>query len=1657
MSSADTSAGLSIPGSSGLIAAARDGVREVVARSVSGHSGRRWVVPLAAAAAVAAAACAPIAWPLLAGGALVGPAALTALFGQVGGMGSGLLSEAVIRAWDRLQDREHGGVEQSEFRDALAAELKEALTSSSPTAAGLRAELAGVLHGVDAVRVALTTTVETTVRESGDQVRAVLIRGLRDLGTRFTEFGWLLEEVNDQIARIAESQAELAAGSRAMLEAQQQTLMQLTILLQQTRSARTRDSDPDGTPKITSASMDEERAATLDADNVPVSLECPYPGLASFEPRDASRFFGRQQLTAVLLTRLAEQLTNPGLLMVLGPSGSGKSSLLRAGLLPTIAAGGLPARESSSWPRDLMTPGRRPLLELATRVAALACMPAGRLNADLHTDPARITAAIRQALFVQAQRRAQFNRSGQEAAAPVIDAGTASDDVDRLAYTANPVPSASADASHGPGIVSPRLVLIVDQFEEVFTQCTDEREREAFVHALCAAAGATDSVGPPFDSDGKARGAVDSRDAPALVIIGLRADFYARSAAYPDLVPYLQDRQVLVGPMDQAGLRAAIEGPAASAGLVVDAGLVEVLLADLGVHPRPVGLSADTPDRQIPEVASAEVATGSSYEVGRLPLLAYALQQTWQYRESRRLTVAAYRATGGIDQAVARAADAIYEGLNSDGKQIARRLLLRLVNLGEGTADTRRRATVAELTGGTSEPVARKVLGDLIQARLLTTDTATDGADTVEISHEALLSAWPKLHKWLNQDRAGQRIRRDLTDAAHAWQAQGRDPSLLFSGTRLTVAREWATSHGEELNRGERAFLTACQRRKRRATRLRRTAAAALVILTVLSVGAAVLAVQQNRQAHSERDQAIANELTAEVGQLQNTDPSLAAQLDLVARRLLPTADNTSQILGTTNTPLSDQLAGPTGPVTGVAFSPSGRTLAIASDDGTVRLRNVIDPTHPAAIGKPLDGRDGKATSLAFSRDGNTLAVASSNGSVLLWNVTNPARPALLGKPLTGPGRYVSSVAFSPDGHVLAAGSYNNTIWLWNVTSPARPAALGHPLKGATGSILSLAFSPDGKTLAAGNYGDTVWLWNVTDPARATPVGQPLKNSGNPAWAIAFSPDGVLAVSNGDTFSQWNVTDPKHAIPEGFSLSGGADNTVLSMAFSPNGNILAVASGDDTIRLWNVANPVLATLVGQPLTGHSGPVYSVAFSPDGYTLASGSGDDTARLWNLPSTILTGHTSTVGSVAFSRDGSMLATGSNDDTIQLWDVTNPAYPAALGQPLFGANGSIASVAFSPDGRTLAAGGSDDTIRLWDLTNRAHPTSLGQPLTGPTNSIRAVAFSPDGRTLAAGSNDWTTRLWNVTNPAHPAPLGQPLYGHTNYVLSVAFSPNGRILATASSDDTILLWNVTNPAHPTPLGRPLSGPTNSIFGVTFSQDGRTLAAGSSDDKIWLWSITNPAHATPIGQPITDASPVDSIAFQPGTDFLATGNGDGTTQLWNLNVDQAINRICATTGDDLTRQQWATYVRQLPYAPPCSRQASQTSLAPISNTTSPTQARTSDKASILAGTWNGVYYCTQGETGLRLVIRADANGELNATFNGYPLTSNPGVPVGSFAMTGSYSAGRFVLMPDYWINRPLGYFMVGLTGELAAKNRDMISGGMTGASGCTTFSLQKS
>ncbi|MBV9728842.1 MAG: hypothetical protein JO309_05440, partial [Pseudonocardiales bacterium] len=1093
--------------------------------------------------------------------------------------------------------------------------------------------------------------------------------------------------------------------------------------------------------------------------------ECPYPGLASFGREQARWFFGRDQLTAELTARLDARLATGGIQVVVAPSGAGKSSLLHAGLLPQLDNGVLPG--SSRWPRVVFTPTVEPLAALAIQIASL-----------IGADPATVA----EKLAVGSHRVGTLLRG--------------------------------CIAGEGSGA---RVVVVVDQFEELFTLCTDDQQRRAFIDVLSELA--------------SSRSDTEGQQPVGLVVVSVRADFYAACANYPRLRTALQDNPVVVGPMSDTELRAAILYPAQDVGLDVETGLVELLLRDLGDTATPAG------ERGM-----------ASYDAGRLPLLAHALRATWQQRHGHILTVDGYRTTGGIHRAVATTAEGVFTGLDPAGQHAARILFLRLIKIGDGTEDTRRRLARADLLRGLDPGSVVPVVDAFTRGRLLTQEQ-----DTVEITHEALVRAWPRLRQWIDSDRAGNLIRQELDEATAVWTRDGRDTAGLYRGSRLEAARIWATSHAHEgdLSPTASAFLAASTAQERRSVRLRRAVLVVLSVLALVASGAAVVAFQQNGTAKRERDTAIFNQITAQADRLRSTDVSLAAQLDFTAYRMRPTPDLRMALVTLGNAALSTPLAGHTDSVTSVVFSPDGRTLATSSRDQTVRLWNVTNRTHPTPLGPPLTGHTNAVFPVVFSPDGRTLASSSRDQTVRLWNVTDPARPTPLGQPLTGHTSPVVSVVFSPDGRTLASSSDDQTVQLWNVTDPARPTPLGQPLTGHTNTVLSVVFSPDGHTLASSSGDSTVRLWNVADPARPTPLGQPLTGHTSPVFSVVFSPDGhTLASGSVDqTVRLWNVTDPARPTPLGQPLTGHT-SPVLSVVFSPDGHILASSSFDRTVRLWDVADPAHPTSLGPPLTGHTNTVFSVAFSPDGRTLATAGGDHTVRLWNIPSALITGHTGPVNAVAFSPDGRTLASGSGDRTGRLWNVTDPTHPTPLGPPLTGHTNYVNAVAFSPDGHTLATSSDDQTVQLWNVTDPAHPTSLGQPLTGHTNYVDSVVFSPDGRTLASGSFDQSVRLWNVADPARPTPLGQPLTGHTSFVSAVAFSPDGRTLATGSGDRTVRLWNVTDPAHATPLDSPFIGHTDWVVSVAFSPDGRTLASGSIDQ---------------------------------------------TVRLWEMNVDQAIQRICAT------------------------------------------------------------------------------------------------------------------------------------------------------------------
>src|SRR5215469_10172385 len=1179
---------------------------------------------------------------------------------------------------------------------------------------------------------------------------------------------------------------------------------------------------------------------------------CPYRGLLPFNETDAQVFYGRERLAV----QLAARVTRGGLVVVTGAPGAGKTSLLRAGLLPILARGQqIPG--SGRWLRVVLTPASDPLTELAARLAALGGQDAAEIRDGLaqHPDQAHVT--VRQAVL---------------AAAHPEDGHPAPDD--RAA----------------------RLVLIVVQFEQIFTLGTGpegEEQRRAFVTALCAAA--TSPAGP-------------GQEPPALVVIAVRGDFWDRCAAYPELADALQDGQFVVGPMTEPELRTAITGPADAAGLDIDPALTGTVLGDL------------------PTMGGDDAADA-------LPLLSEAMALTWDKREGNRLTSHGYDQAGGVSHAVQTGADEVYDALPAARQALARDLFRRLTVVGSDGRLARRPATRDELYTGlkaADQAQADAVLEALVAGRLAVVD---DGH--AQISQDILLRDWPRLRGWLEED---QPLAAPEPGASQWSESPARSPVPTSSQRDFLQASDGATA--------------------RSAHRWRR-AVAILAVVALVATTAFVVVFLQRNTADQQRDQAIYNQTVAEAAKFGTSNTPLAARLNLAAYRLRPSQDQASSLVGAENTPLSSALSVGTGGVGSVAFSPGGHTLASGTNDGKVRLWDVTDPVHAKQLAKPLtvgiavfsvafspDGHtlisgnyngtirlwnvadprrpqvipqalgagSGAVYSVAFRPDGHVLASGDIDGTVRLWNMSDPVHPAQLAPPMTDSGP-VLSVAFSPDGHLLASGGDGGTIQLWDVANPAHPRALGRPLAG-TGNVFSVAFSPDGRTLAAGGDGGTIRMWDVSKPAHPEPLGRPLAVGSN-VESVAFGPAGhTLASGDGDgTIRLWDVADPAHPRPLGLPLTGGT-NAVLWVAFSPDGHKLAAGSYDGAVQLWSLPQTVL--------TG-GGAASSVAFSPSGHTLASGS-DGGVQLWDVADLAhprMLGPPLAAGavdSVAFSPSGRTLASGTKGGAVQLWDVSDPAHPMPLGKPLPAGAVSVDSVAFSADGRTLAAGSNDGSVQLWDVTDPAHPAPLGQPIGTGASIVYSLSFSPTGHTLASGGDDGAVRLWNVADPAHPRMLGRPLTGGVGAVATVAFSPNGRMVASGSFDGTIRLWDATDPARARRFGRPVRTGANIVYSLAFSPNGHALASGGDNGMTRLWDVTEPAHPRPIGRALTGGTGVVySVAFGRDGHTLASGTYDGTVELWNLNVGYAIQRICATAGN-LTPRQWRAYLPQLPYQPSCPR-----------------------------------------------------------------------------------------------------------------------------------------
>ncbi|MFD9333401.1 XRE family transcriptional regulator [Streptomyces sp. NPDC060028] len=801
----------------------------------------------------------------------------------------------------------------------------------------------------------------------------------------------------------------------------------------------------------------------------------PYVGLAAFRSEDAGLFFGRERLVEDLVAMLARRRV----LAVVGASGAGKSSLLRAGLLPRLTSGAAPRRAVR-----VLTPGPHPAERLAKALA-------------------------------------QWQESPDT----------------------------------GPG--SGENVLVVDQFEEVFTVCADPQERARFIGDLVDAARRPGSR--------------------CRVVLGVRADFYAHCTRHAPLVEVLREAQIVVGPMSAAELRRAVVEPARQAGLTVEGALQATLVAH---------------------------AHG---QVGALPLLSHALLETWRRRRGAALTLDGFHAAGGFEGALAQSAETLYASLSERRQQLARQIFGHLIALGDGTEDTKR-------------PVAREELGQdadtaIVLARAAALRLLTLDQGRVELTHEALIRAWPRLRGWLSDDRERLRLHRRLSDAARAWEDVGRDAGALYRGTRLALARELVTTRVVGLTPKEREFYEASTEAeaaagsvaRRRARRLR-ALVALLAALVVVAAVATVNAVRAEDEVTRQRNDAVAQNLAENATDLTNTEPGLAVQLSLTAYRLSPTARTRDSLVST----LMTSTAAHSKEVVALAYRPDGQQLATASGDHTARLWRMHGTDRPVALAT-LSGHGDDVRSVVYRFDGRTLATAGADGGIRLWDVADPVHPAQLAQ-LDAQLGDVRALAYSPDGRTLAAGGAGGaggTVRLWDVAEPARPVALTG-IEGHRDAVRAVAFSPDGRTLATAGEDATVRLSDVTDPRRPQPLAV-LEGHDVAVFSVAFSPDGhtLASAAGGRTpVRLWDITDLRH--PAALATLFGHTDVVGSVAFSPDGRTLASAGDDRTVRLWSVARPARPGPL-TTLTGHITAVSSVAFSPDGAVLASGGFDATLRL------------------------------------------------------------------------------------------------------------------------------------------------------------------------------------------------------------------------------------------------------------------------------------------------------------------------------------------------------------------------------------------------------------------------------------------------------------
>ncbi len=1145
----------------------------------------------------------------------------------------------------------------------------------------------------------------------------------------------------------------------------------------------------------------EERGPAAVRAPRPAEPPAPYRGLETFGPEDADYFFGRDALTAALLDRMTG---TGGLLIVLGPSGSGKSSLLRAGLVSALT------RDAATSP-VVLTPGADPLRTLRGLAGA---------GHDVSTD--ELSEILR----------------GRWAGRAVV----------------------------------------VDQFEDVFTSAR-ESARGRFIEVVTALATGSGAGG---------------RAGPLEVVLGVRADYLGHCTRYPELVAAIE-RPVVVTPMTRDDLLRVIRGPARLAGLTLEEGLAELLLEDL------------YSDRDYADA------------VGVLPLLSHVLRQTWTHREGTRLTLAGYRASGGVIRSLAQTADATVNALDPASRRTARRLLTRLVHLGVDAADTARRMPLAELP---DDPRVKEVLDRLAQARLVTVD-----AESARITHEALIRGWPRLRTWVEEDRADlvvlQRLEADATD----WDHSGRDPAYLYAGNRLQAAREaYAAASWQHPADGSAtpAFLAASENAaaeaRRTVRRRRRLARGALVLMTALALAASaagVLAVRAADRTETQRREILSRLLSARADVMRTADPVLSGLLSAAAWRHAHTDEATYGMLAALATPLRSVLNSSSTDVTAVAVGRTGM-VATGGMDGTVRLWDATGRPK----GPPLTGHHSGVYPVTFGPDDRVITSGDGDeehdGIILVRDVAT-GRP--LTTPLTGHKGQLTSMVFSRDGAELVTADDHQIVQRWDTRTWRR---LGEPIGPFRhGSDVWTTLSPDGRAIAVqtDRFSNSS-TWQVWDLAGRRSFGPPIS-----ARALAFSPDGRTM-----TTAYWNFNE-EGSLVQRWRLTGRSKLgkpvrvgvSVYSTIYSPDGRTVAIGCGDGTVRFLDTRT---LRQTGAVLRGHSTYIADLAYSPDGTRLVTTAYERSARIWDTtvwaqtPGPARSAEQSAFGA-AISGDGRAVAViewtgrpGDIEPEVRPLDaVTGRPTGDRLGlglrdQMYVPPNGMV----LSHDGRLLVVhaihvtddergvstfAGDDGQLVIVDLATRRRKGAIDRY----PDAISATAISADGSVIATVGERivllGTTTLRRIA--------ASPVLSHPDddHVVAAVFDSTGRLVITtetngASTGSVIHMWRIGDWSQIGSISSP-----GSVVAMTVSSNGRYLATGDTDGTLRLWDLRTRREIA-VAQPTGDAERPYGLAFgADGATVLAVAE-NGTITRWPIPLPADPYRaVCALAGRAMTSQEW--------------------------------------------------------------------------------------------------------------------------------------------------------